>query len=374
MIPALVYLPDGRAGPGRLAEAALDVIEVNPAELVLPEVTVRDERSGYLLDGAAMTFDPAAGGGPLADPAAERQARAFGVANTAFHAQRALRFAAAVLGRSLPRLVIRIGMHDQPRHWHGGHYRLPAPSSEGEEPPDVSADGEVHLGGGAGFITMPGADRYFNVPAHNCAIICHEVGHHICRHTADFRLNRLRPATSQSNGKTAIDEGTADAITAILLGTPDIYAWHRGFIAEWDQRRRKLHPRWTMAQFRGGHDQDPHADGTVWASACWSARERVAAAGVDAARFDAALLRGLESADDDAAALTEDALRKRRHFSRLLTAITRADPALAPLVLAAMAEHGIRPGASNATLRDAARAHLARADRAQADPARAVYP
>lgn len=113
-----------------------------------------------------------------------------------------------------------------------------------------------------------------------------------------------------------------------------------------------------MAHFVGGRDQDPHADGTVWASACWSARERVIATGADAARFDAALLRGMESAGADAARLTKDALSRRRQFSRLLSAITRADPGLAPVVLTAMAEHGIRPGASNAALEGAARADL----------------
>ncbi|MFD7897024.1 hypothetical protein [Streptomyces sp. NPDC059743] len=384
MIPAIVYIPDGRPRPGELREAALDVLELRPAEVVLPEATVRDERGGRLFDGSTLMFDPAAGGGPLADAAAERQARAFGVTNTAFHVQRALRFASALLGRPLPHLLVRIGMHNQPRRWHGGHYRLPRASLT-DEPAALSCAGEIHLGGGAGFVPAPDGSRYFHAPAHNAAIICHEVGHHLCRHTADFRLNRLRPPAQQTNLKIALDEGTADVFTAILLGTPDIYGWHRGAIAEWDQRRRKLQPRWTMAHFLGGRDQDPHADGTVWASACWSARERVIATGADAARFDAALLRGMESAGADAGAgagadagagagagsgagsgaaqltkdaLTKDALNERRQFSRLLSAITRADPGLASVVLTAMAEHGIRPGASNTALKDAARADL----------------
>ncbi|MFE2595871.1 hypothetical protein ACFXCZ_05095 [Streptomyces sp. NPDC059396] len=367
MIPAIVYVPDGRTRPGQLREAALDVLDLRPAEVVLPEATVRDERGGRLFDGSTLMFDPAAGGGPLADDAADRQARAFGVTNTAFHVQRALRFASALLGHPLPHLLVRIGMHNQPRRWHGGHYRLPRASLT-DEPADLSCTGEVHLGGGAGFVPAPDGSRYFHAPAHNAAIICHEVGHHLCRHTADFRLNRLRPPEQQTNLKIALDEGTADVLTAILLGTPDIYGWHRGAIAEWDPRRRKLQPRWTMAHFLGGRDQDPHADGTVWASACWSARERVIATGADAARFDAALLRGMESTgadpagptEDDLAneALAKDALNERRQFSRLLSAITRADPGLAPVVLTAMAEHGIRPGASNTALKDAARADL----------------
>jgi hypothetical protein len=361
MTRVAVYLPDGSPGPGRLGEAELDVVDAAAAELVLPEATVSDERGGRLLDDDLM-FDPAAGGGPLAAEAADRQARAFGVVNAAFHTQRALRYAADLLGHPVPHLIVRIGMHDQPRRWRGGHYRLPEPA--GDEPVRVHPHGEVHLGGGAAFVHSA-AGRYFHAPAHNAAIVCHEVGHHLTRHTADFRLNRLRPPTDQISGKTGIDEGTADVIAAIMLGHPDIYGWHRAHIPESDQRRRKLDPRWTMAAFRGGRDHDQHADGTVWASACWSARQRVITATWPPSRFDAMLLRGLEQFDRDnrpsASSLNgtaerthADALRPRRHFSRLLAAMTATDPELAPVVLAAMAEHRIRVGASNSTLRDAA--------------------
>jgi hypothetical protein len=359
MTLATAYLPDGRLGPGRLCEAELDVLRMGPAELVLPEATIRDERGGALFDDS-LAFDPAAGGGPLVPEAVDRQARAFGVVNTAFHTQRALRFAADLLDHPLPHLLVRIGMHNEPRRWGGGHYRLPGPTYV--EPVAVHPDGEVHLGGGRAFLTSPGSHRYFHAPAHNAAIVYHEVGHHICRHTADFRLNRNRPPNQQTSKKIALDEGTADLFTAIMLGTPDIYHWHRRNIPDWDQRRRKLDPRWTMAHFHGGRDQDPHADGTVWASACWSARQRVTAAGADPARFDALLLRGLELAgEDDEPNPAEEALRRRRHFSRLLASMTRADPQLAPVVLAAMAGHGIRPGASNAQLSEVARARQVQA-------------
>lgn len=353
MTVAFVYLPDGRPGPGSLREVDLEVLAVRPAELVLPEATIRDERGGSLFaeTSSVLAFEPASGGGPLAPAAAEQQARAFGVVNTAFHVQRAMRFAAGLLGRPLPRLLVRIGMHDQPR-WGGGHYRLPRPGDA--EPTPVQASGEVHLGGGRAFLTSP--RRYFHAPAHNAAIIYHEVAHHLCRHTADFRLNRLRPPDEQTNLKVALDEGTADVFTAILLGTPDIYGWHRRHVPMWDQRRRKLDPRWTMAHFRGGREADPHTDGTVWASACWSARQRVIDFGFGAARFDALLLRALDLAGQhDVTVPSTDALRRRRHFSRLLEAMTRADPELAPEVLVAMAEHGIHLGASNAELSEAAR-------------------
>ena len=96
MTLATAYLPDGRLGPGRLCEAELDVLRMGPAELVLPEATIRDERGGALFDDS-LAFDPAAGGGPLVPEAVDRQARAFGVVNTAYHTQRALRFAADLL-------------------------------------------------------------------------------------------------------------------------------------------------------------------------------------------------------------------------------------------------------------------------------------
>jgi hypothetical protein len=370
MTHAAVYLPDPRGwsegwvGPGRLGEVELDVVEVGPAHVVLPEATVRDERGGALFTGGGLdgglVSDPSGGGGPWAGGAADRAARAFGVVNVAFHTQRALRYVAGLLGHPLPRLLLRTGMHEQPRRWAGGHYRLPG-QGVGADPDADSPAGEVHLGGGMGFVATADTDRYFRAPAHNSAIVCHEVGHHVCRHTADFRLNRLRPPDQQTNKKTALDEGTADLITAMLLGTPDIYGWHRHGIPQNDQRRRALDPRWTMANFQGGPGSDPHADGTVWASACWSARRRVAGTGTDPTRFDRVLLRGLELAGRDCPAdLTRDALRERRHFSRLLAAMVEADPALAPHVLAAMAEHGIHLGISNNDLSRVARANLGR--------------
>jgi len=362
------YLPDRRTGPGRLSEVPLEVLAVGPAELVLPEATIRDERGGVLLD-RGLVVDPSNGGGPLGDGDQDRAARAFGLVNVAFHTQRALRAVTELLGRPMPHLVVRIGMHDGVRRWGGGHYRVPARSSDPVETVAVRPTGEVHLGGGSGFAAADGGGTYFAAPSHNLAIIYHEIGHHICRHTADFRLNRLRPAHAQTNKKVAIDEGTSDLLTAILLNTADIYGWHRGSVPDWDLRRRQLDPRWTMAHFRGGRS-DPHAGGTIWASAGWTARERVAEAGYDPARFDRMLLRGLSLSAAEAgvglgvsarigvqpdAEVTEQTLRRRRHFGVLLEAMLRADPGLAGPVLAGMAEHGIAPGSTNAELREVAR-------------------
>jgi hypothetical protein len=225
--------------------------------------------------------------------------------------------------------------------------------------------GEIHLGGGSSLVSAPNdGEPYFAATSHNLAIINHEIGHHICRHTADFRLNRLRPEAAQTNKKVAVDEGTCDMWTAIMLDTPDIYGWHRSSIPEWDRRRRMLNPQWTMAGFQGGRG-DPHADGTIWASACWSARLRTIEAGFEAERFDRMLLRGLEvswerslaatlsGADDEQFRL---ALKQRRYLSSLVEALLAADPELTDPVLAGMAEHGIRIGASNVELREATQA------------------
>jgi hypothetical protein len=366
VLPGLVYLPGSAPGPGRLAEVTLDVLEVGPARLSLPEVTVLDERPGTLFDGhggsADLRAEPAGGGGPLAPRPAERQARAFGVVNVAYHAQWALRTAGELLGRDLPPLLVRIGLHEQRRPWGGGHYRVAARRYDPPEPGPVRPTGEIHLGGGSGYLEGPGGG-YFAAPSHNLAIVHHEIAHHICRHTADFRLNRHRPHTGQTNKKVAVDEGTCDLLAAVMLDRPDIYAWHRAALAENDQRRRRLDPRWTMEHFRGAAT-DPHADGTIWASACWSARRAVIAEGHPARRFDRMLLRGLALVAERAgpefgSGVGEDALRRMRYFSGPLEAMLQADPGLAGPVLSAMAAHGIRPGASNARLRNEARAGLA---------------
>ncbi|HEX4247775.1 MAG TPA: hypothetical protein VH008_07895, partial [Pseudonocardia sp.] len=274
MITVSAYLPERPPGPGRLAAVALDVLSLGPAELVLPGAIVRDERPLPLLDTADpgdLLADPAAGGGPLGSAGRDRSARLFGLTNVAFHTQRALTTAAELLGRPLPPLLVRIGRHESPRRWGGGHYRVAARQYDEPEPGGVRPTGEVHLGGGSGFAPAEDSTPYYAAPAHNLAIIYHEIGHHLTRHTADFRLNRLRPADGQTNKKVALDEGTADWFTAIMLDQSDIYGWHRGHLATNDPGRRALQPLRTMADFRGGQ-ADPHTDGTVWASACWTAR------------------------------------------------------------------------------------------------------
>jgi hypothetical protein len=364
MITVSAYLPGVRSGPGRLAEVPLDVVSRGPAELVLPEATIRDQRAVPLVDPAGtadLISDPANGGGPLGGAERDWSARLFGLTNVAFHAQRALRTAAELLGHPLPHLLIRIGMHESTRRWGGGHYRVAARTYDPPETGHACTTGEIHLGGGSSLVpSVDGGESYFAAPSHNLAIINHEIGHHVCRHTADFRLNRLRSETGQTNKKVAVDEGTCDIFAAIMLATPDIYGWHRATIPEWDRRRRMLRPQWTMTGFQGSQG-DPHADGTIWASACWSARERVAEAGHDRSRFDRMLLRGLELSwrRSLAAQLSGPdgeefrlALKQRRYLSSVLEAMLAVDPELTDPVLAGMSAHGVRPGASNVDLRD----------------------
>ncbi|HZZ50500.1 MAG TPA: hypothetical protein VFE65_26715 [Pseudonocardia sp.] len=365
-ITVSAYLPERPPGPGKLAQVPLEVESRGKSELVLPEVTIRDERPVQLLDpgdDGDIIVEPCAGGGPLSQPDQDWSARVFGLTNTAYHAQRAMRTVAELLGHPLPRLLVRIGMHESPRRWGGGHYRVAARNYDPPETFDAKTTGEVHIGGGSGLVPGPDGASYFAAPSHNLAIIYHEIGHHVCRHTADFRLNRLRPPTEQTNKKLAVDEGTCDMFTAIMIDSPDIYGWHRAAIPEWDRRRRMLSPQWTMASFQGGRG-DPHADGTIWASACWSVRERVIAAGYEPQRFDRMLLRGLEHSWASSIAATmsgmEDdeqfrqALRERRHLATLMGSLIAVDPELAEIVLTAMAPHGIRPGISNVRLRDEA--------------------
>jgi hypothetical protein len=369
-ITVSAYLP-ARPGPGRLARVPLDVVSRGPAELVLPEATIRDERPMALLDpgyAGDIVADPCNGGGPLVSAERDRQARVFGLTNVAWHAQRALRTASELLGRPLPPLLIRLGMHESPRRWGGGHYRVAARQYDPPEAGHARTTGEIHLGGGSSLVpSVDGGDSYFAAPAHNLAIVNHEIGHHICRHTADFRLNRLRAERGQTNKKVAVDEGTCDMITAIMLETPDIYGWHRATIPEWDRRRRMLSPQWTIAGFQGS-SADPHQDGTIWASACWSAREQVVAAGHDRRRFDRMLFRGLELSWQRslAASLTGGhaderfrlALKQRRYLSAIVEAMLAADPDLTDPVLSGMAGHGIQPALSNVALREAFQAAL----------------
>lgn len=359
-IPAVAYHPDGSPGPGALREVELDVAEIRDSALVMPGLVVIDVRGGAGLDrrGGDLRFEPAGGGGPLSPPRDRREAMAFGIVNVAYHLYRGLNYLAPLIGQKLPPLIARIGVHqDQRATWGGGHYRLPAATySSLPETAPPAATGEIHLGPGGAYAKTAG-HRYFLAPAHVAAIVVHELGHHLTRHTADFRLNERRPPLAQANHKIPLDEGTADYLAASLLETPDIYGWHRGHTPPTAQARRHLNGPWTMAAFRGGHDTDPHLDGTVWAAALWSARQAVRASGGQAAEFDRLVAEGLvRIGTADPGMPAEAARRRRRFFGNTLAAILEADGAhggrFGEVIAAAFAARGIETGFSNADLRD----------------------
>jgi hypothetical protein len=362
---ARVWLPDSASTPGKLEEVELDVERVEPHALVLPEVTVRHAGAEVLFEGTDLRFDPRDGGGPGADPAKRREARCFGVVNAAFHLQRGLRRISRLLGRPLPPLTVRTGAHsDRLPPWGGGHYRLPAAAYDTlPETDPVATTGEIHLGPGRTTVSLRGR-RYWHDPAHDPAIVCHELGHHLTRHTADFRLNRRRPLQRQANRKIPLDEGTSDYLAATLLGTPDIYGWHRAGVPPTSLRRRRLDGPWTMACFVGGNLSDPHADGAIWSAALWATRCALEEQAVDPEQFDRLVVRGLDRLGSGEQDLSiEEARPRRRHYGRLLGAILEEDAerdgGLGGTIEAVFAGRGIRIGPDNQELRDGARIGVA---------------
>lgn len=326
--------------------------------VVVGRVTVRDVRGRVDLGGRGVV--PPHGGAPVHDGRVPPAARGFGVFGVASHLARAVAWAERGLGRPLPPVLAAIGQHAlHAPAWSGGHYRLPARRSR--LPERVSnPSGEIHLG--VGRRPLPwGAGTLWDAAAHNPAIVLHEFGHHVVRHTADPRANRLAAPHDQDNRKTALDEGTADYVAAVLLETPDIYGWQRGHLPRGARRRRDLDAGWTMAAFRGGGGADPHADGQVWAGALWAARTAVAERTGRAEVLDGLLLHALDrmgwvdrGADPDGGADPRAVRRRRRHFSAALAALLDADEAagagVGDLVEKAFGLRGIALGASNADL------------------------
>lgn len=356
---ALAWSARGDTPPGRLTEVILEVDRVEAAGVVCPGLTVRSEQGRVLFDGGVPLARPCAGG---AGATAEltREALAFGVLNTAHHLQRGLELVGRLRGRPLPPLLVRIGTHDRQRpDWGGGHYRLPALdySSLPEETPPLPT-GEIHLGGGGHAVALHG-EPYRHTASHDPAIVVHELGHHLTRHSADFRVNERRPALAQANLKTPLDEGTADYLAAVLLDTPDIYGWHRASVPPALPRRRRLDAPWTMAQFVGGHLSDPHTDGTIWSAALWAARTEVVRHGIEAESFDGVVVRALDRIGRSGGDLSvEEARRLRRRFAVFAEAILEEDAAgggrLAAIVEPALAARGIEVGHGNDALRDRA--------------------
>lgn len=273
-------------------------------------------------------FEPCGGGGRLdkvvlAEPEYRRryiQASHFGEVNAYFHLDRIAAYVDGLfhqLGHpSLPRVTAIVNAHHATTErdgvrdgvfgkrrgrmipMQGGHYRLPSWRYDPSEFQPVSRTGEIHLGPGYqlhrdGAIVKATGGPYWGHAAHNGAILYHEYGHHIARHTADLRANSLRPPDKQSNRKAAMDEGTCDYWAAVMLGTPHIWTWHRR------HDDQEIHPRSlasakTMADYDSSANADPHSNGTIWAAALWDLRTRLKATEPDGAhRIDLLVLKAL---------------------------------------------------------------------------------
>lgn len=360
MTPVRVRRPLGTP-PGEVVEVALSDVRVGAHSVALPGVSVVDAGTERLFGTDDLRYDPRDGGGPFCTPEERREARAFGVVNVAFHARRGLDRIAVLLGWELPPLVVRIGVHEaQAPRWGGGHYRLPARTYTSLPEADAPAvTGEIHLGRGGRFVPVDGTP-YFHAPAHNPAIVYHELGHHLTRHTADFRINAGRPADAQANRKVALDEGTSDYLAGVMLEAPDIFGWHRGNESAASLRRRRLDGPWTMAAYGGLRSDDPHSDGTIWASALWAARVELQRDGVAPEDLDRLVLRALVRIGRCQDGLPRGAeLEGRRQFGHALQNLLDEDRSpdgrIGAVVERVLAGRGIVTGYDNDQLRDRAR-------------------
>jgi hypothetical protein len=310
-------------------------------------------------------FEPGRGGGrmdkiTLAEPDFRWryiQASRFGEVNTYFHLDRIAAYVHELLRElgapPLPCVTAVVtahhaaieqdGIRDGVRgrnHWlpfQGGHYRLPSRRHEMPEYNPIAFDGEIHLGPGwqlleHGALADAVGGRYRANASHNAGIIYHEYGHHITRHTADFRANSLRPADQQSNRKTAMDEGTCDYWAAAMLGTPHIWILHRRH----DEREihvRSLTSPKTMADYDTGPQADVHTNGTIWSAALWDLRTQLSAAAPDGARqTDLLLLKALllmgKLAPRRQETTVDNVRLVRKNFQVGLTALLLADELL----------------------------------------------
>lgn len=285
------------------------------------------------------------------------QASRFGEVNTYFHVDRIATYVQNLLAElgsaPLPRVTAVVtahhaattqdGIRDGVRghnHWlpfQGGHYRLPSRRYEMSEHDPISPAGEIHLGPGRqllehGALVEAAGGRYRANASHNAGIIYHEYGHHITRHTADFRANNLRPSDQQSNRKTAMDEGTCDYWAATMLGTPHIWILHRRH-DDHEIHVRSLTSHKTMADYDTGASADVHANGTIWGAALWDLRTHMAAKEPDGIRkSDLLVLKALVLMGKLTPRWQETSVASvrlgRKHFDVGLTSLLLADEQL----------------------------------------------
>ena len=331
-------------------------------------------------------YEPHRGGGRLDKVALAKpehrdryvESSHFGEVNTYYHVDLIASYVGDLLREldapQLPRVEVVVnahhaateqgGMRDGVRgrnRWlpfQGGHYRLPSHRHDIPEHEPLAPDGEIHLGPGwrlseYGALAVLAGAKYRANASHNAGIIYHEYGHHIARHTADFRGNRLLPPTGQDNLKAAIDEGTCDYWAAAMLGTPHLWAWHHRHDAQ------VIHPRSlanykTTAHYDSAPGADPHANGTIWGGALWDLRNRVLTEGFAGGhRVDRLVLKAMLLLADVYGGGTpspvESVRRERATFAMGLAALLEADKQLHAgfhrgVIIQCFAARGIEPG------------------------------
>jgi poly-gamma-glutamate capsule biosynthesis protein CapA/YwtB (metallophosphatase superfamily) len=314
-------------------------------------------------DQGNFSFEPGRGGGRMDTDKVTLagsdfrlryiQASHFGEVNTYYHLHRIASYLEALLEElgapKLPPVIAVVNAHHaaterdgirdgelSPGGWkafQGGHYRLPGRRFHIDELHPVAETGEIHLGPGRqlltdGALVRLAGDRYRANASHNAGIIYHEYGHHITRHTADFRGNALKSLQRQNNRKTALDEGTCDYWTAAMLETPHIWAWHRRHDDQ-EIHVRSLLSRKTMDDVETGPKANPHANGTIWAAGLWDLRAELKRGEDDGARkCDLLVLKTLLSIGQTEADGARELRRVRADYSRALATLLEADKAL----------------------------------------------
>lgn len=355
-----------------------------------PDPTTNGLRVGPIADAQPnaegdFLFAQGRGGGRmdkvvLADPEFRWryvQASHFGEVNSYFHLDRIAAYIDELLRElrapSLPQVVAVVNAHhaaaptngvrdgvQRGERWlpfQGGHYRLPGRRYDVFEHEPISPHGEIHLGPGRqllqhGALVEAAGDRYRANASHNAAIVYHEYGHHIARHTADFRANALRPTRRQNNRKAALEEGFCDYWAATMIATPHIWSWHHRHDVQ-VVHPRSLSSSRTMGDYDSSPTADPHANGTIWAAALWELRTHLAATEPDGARrADLLALKTLLEigpvVGDRCGATITSIRRVRENYSGGLAALLRADELLNGgrhhrVIAASFSTRGIQP-------------------------------